>query len=148
VNIIPSSMEFLGYTVKKAVFIKQKQDDENGGEYALNPQFSREIQQLSGSEYALTLGVKIESTDEGKTLPFLTEVSIEGKFEIMGIDDKEKAMKINAVAIMFPYLRSTLSIFTTLMNINPVVLPTINLVAMFDNNENACDEGKTVLRSE
>ena len=46
-------MEFLGYNVKKAVYIKQKEDGKNGGEYELTPQFSREIQQHSESEYAL-----------------------------------------------------------------------------------------------
>ena len=141
-NIIPSKIEFLGYNVKKAIFINQKEGLRDGAEYTLTPKFSRAIQQRSDNEYALSLGLLIEANEEENALPFTIEIIIEGTFRITDVEDKEKSLKVNAVAILFPYIRATLSTFTALMNINPILLPTINLVAMFEENEKECEEKK------
>lgn len=134
-NIIPSEIKFCGYRVKKAVFSSDYVQPTTEKEYELNPVFIREIQQKENGQYILNLGVKICSGDKEDALPFNIEVMIEGIFLLENVEDALKAMKINAVAILFPYLRATLSLLTTMMNINPVTLPTINLVAMFEKDE-------------
>lgn len=56
---------------------------------------------------------------------FELNVTLVGQFVLdAGMVDKLKA---NAVAVMFPYLRSQVTLLTTQPNILPIVLPTINI---------------------
>ncbi len=56
---------------------------------------------------------------------FDLNVTLVGQFVLdAGMVDKLKA---NAVAVMFPYLRSQVTLLTTQPNISPIVLPTINI---------------------
>ena len=56
---------------------------------------------------------------------FDLNVTLVGQFVLdAGMVDKLKA---NAVAVMFPYLRSQVTLLTTQPNILPIVLPTINI---------------------
>lgn len=133
-NIVKSAVNFNGYRVLYANYeSKAYPKDEN--EIKIDPKFNRIIRKVSNNEYALILGIQIKSTEDDANLPFDIEVVIEGNFILENVENHEKTMKINATAIMFPYLRSTLSMLTTLMNINPVVLPTINLIKMFQDDE-------------
>ena len=68
-------------------------------------------------------------------LPFEAKLLLSGRFKCGESVDADKAMKVNAVAILYPYVRSTFSLMTTLGNISPVVLPTINLAQMFEREE-------------
>lgn len=133
-NVELSSIEFRGYIVTKAIYSASEEISEPGKEFELNPSFSRVITHHENGRYSLKLGVKL--VDDANRLPFSIDVEIQGFFVLKGFEDKEdKIMRINATAILFPYLRSTLSMLTSLMNVNPVVLPTINLVKMFENDE-------------
>ena len=142
-NVIHSTMEFIGYRVKKAAFSVNDIQINTATEYELCPAFTREIQHINDEKYSLGLSVRIGLDSNEQPVPFSIEIAIEGVFLLKGIDDPNKAMQVNAVAILFPYLRSTVSMFTSLMNINPVILPTINLVAMFESgNSEAVEESK------
>ena len=127
-------MEFEGYHITKAVYSTIEVNLPQGSEFELNPIFMRGIQKIDDGHYLLSLGVQI-GIEDNNNMPFAIELFIEGSFLLKNFENEEKAIKINAVAILFPYLRSTLSMFTSLMNINPIVLPTINLVKMFENEE-------------
>lgn len=140
-NVIHSTMEFNGYRVRKAAFSVNDIQINTSIEYEVCPTFSREIQLLSDDKYSLCLGVRIGLDSNEQPAPFSIEVVIEGVFILKEIDDPNKAMQVNAVAILFPYLRSTVSMFTSLMNINPLILPTINLVAMFESDNSKAEEG-------
>ena len=41
----------------------------------------------------------------------------------------------NTIAIMFPYIRSYISIITTQPGMNPIVLPAMNIVAMINDQK-------------
>lgn len=83
----------------------------------------------------LLLGVQIGDIDGDTSLPFYINVEIEGDFALSENDQADILMKQNAVAILFPYLRSTLTMLTTVANINPIILPTINLAKMFESEQ-------------
>jgi len=134
-NVIQSSLEFIGYKVLKASYISKMDDLESGTEINLHPTFTRAIKDLGDDKYSLRLGVIIGAKEEETPVPFYAEAEIEGEFSIKSKEDIYPIIKMNAVAIMFPYLRSTLSMLTALMNIDPIVLPVINLVQMFENEE-------------
>ena len=41
----------------------------------------------------------------------------------------------NTLAIMFPYLRSYISIITTQPGMNPIVLPAMNIIALVNDQK-------------
>jgi preprotein translocase subunit SecB len=59
---------------------------------------------------------------------------------------------LNSIAILFPYVRAFVSIITLQANINPLMLPTMNLASLQETlkkNTNVCDDekGKTIPNS-
>ena len=47
----------------------------------------------------------------------------------------EQLIKVNTVAIMFPFIRSQISLLTTQPGLTPVMLPPININALMDSEE-------------
>jgi preprotein translocase subunit SecB len=138
--MIQSAVEFHGYKVLKTLFTRSNVNFESGTQIDLRPAFSRRIIQHDAEKYSIVLGVRVGSQEE-QDAPIFAEVLLEGDFALKNVDDAETVMKVNAVAIMFPYLRATLSMLTMLMNIDPIVLPTVNLVQMFeDESKNSSKE--------
>lgn len=131
---IPSSMQFEGYHITKALYSITEANLPEESELELKPTFMRGIEKVDEGHYLLSLGVQI-GNDDNNDIPFAVELVVEGSFTLKNFENEEKAIKMNAVAILFPYLRSTLSMFTSLMNINPIILPTINPMKMFENED-------------
>ena len=52
-------------------------------------------------------------------------------------DLNERILKANTVAIMFPYIRSQISLLTTQPGLHPVMLPPMNINALLDSTEEA-----------
>lgn len=46
----------------------------------------------------------------------------------------------NAIAILYPYVRSIISTYTTNSNVDPIILPTINVVEMLKQEKNNKDK--------
>lgn len=134
-KIIKSTVQFNGYRVIKAAFTATDVMPCEGDEIELNPDFVRSINKIGDDAYSLTLGVKIGTQESDDKLPFIIEVILEGEFTLKGEYNADKIMKTSAVAILFPYLRVTLSMLTNIANINPLILPTVNLVQMFENEQ-------------
>ena len=63
------------------------------------------------------------------------EVSIEGLFHLEGWEhpDLLPLIRSNSIAILFPYLRTIVSMITANANISPYVLPVMNIAALFDH---------------
>ncbi len=66
--------------------------------------------------------------------PFYMDVTITGDFRLNGEEDISK-YEANAIAIMYPYLRAIVSTYTSSANINPLILPAINVNAMLENSK-------------
>lgn len=129
-------LQFLGYRVDTMQY-KLKPDYTASSEaIELNPIFNRIIQQANDDEYHVTIGVELRQA----TLPFDAELALTGRFKYKGEIDVQKILKVNAVAILYPYVRSTLSLMTTLAEVAPVIIPTINLVRMFEQEEQQKEE--------
>ena len=124
-------LQFGGYRVDKMLFMLKQTFDSSSKQVELTPSFSRTIQKISDDEYDVSIGVELKQTN----LPFDAELTITGRFKYEGSLDVQKILKINAVAILYPYVRSILSCLTTLGSVPPVVIPTINLAQMFENEE-------------
>lgn len=130
-NTTRASLQFFGYHVDKMVFNAKPNFNSEDTQIELQPSFSRTIQQINADEYEVTIGVELKQNN----LPFIAELAITGKFKYDGSLDADKMLKINAVAIMYPYVRATLSMMTTLAAVPPVIIPTINLAQMFEKED-------------
>ncbi|MGN0487660.1 MAG: protein-export chaperone SecB [Ruminococcus sp.] len=105
-------------------------------EYKYN--FTRNISAVDNNHFVVSLQCNIRSTDEEESLKL--SVKATGWFECMSDNEEEKKILIqqNAIAIMFPYLRSQIILVTTQPDILPIQLPIINITALF-NDENIED---------
>ena len=101
----------------------------------LHMHFSREVKQddQNHSHFWLTLGTNI--TDKQKNAVEINVSSV-GEF-IVSADENNfdilRLIKENGVAILFPYLRSELTLLTTQPGFQPIVLPAVNIAKMFQN---------------
>ena len=65
----------------------------------------------------------------------VADISIMGYFEInpeVEQEEIEHYLVQNGTAILFPYLRTTISFITSLDNENAIVIPTINTMGLFE----------------
>lgn len=56
---------------------------------------------------------------------------------------EEAIIHTNTVAIMFPYIRSQISLLTTQPGIKPIVLPPMNINAIVDSTQKASKDNRT-----
>lgn len=78
----------------------------------------------------------LKMTDEQETATL--EIVVSGIFEFRTKLEQEKKDIIitkNTVAILFPYLRSQVTLMTAQPDIEPVVIPAININALLKNME-------------
>lgn len=81
--------------------------------------------------------VTLKTIIESKSKTISAEITMVGLFTCESENEELKKVlwNDNTVAIMFPYLRSQLSLVTTQPDMAPIVLPPINVAAMFKNGE-------------
>ena len=83
--------------------------------------------------------VMIGTTVKNKTDSVCIHLDTVGIFTIENFerdrDMNERILKANTVAIMFPYIRSQISLLTTQPGLLPVMLPPMNINALLDTTE-------------
>lgn len=98
----------------------------------------------------LELGVQVERSLKKKAdglFEVLLETTVSDEDEKVFVNVKGRAifstqqenmniLEKNTIAIMFPYIRSYISIITTQPGMNPIVLPAMNIVAMVNDQKN------------
>lgn len=134
---VKSCMQFNGYEVNKIHF-DLSQYYESNKEFQISPTFGMRLNDLGEDKYKVQLSFLIKASEENP-LPFNLEVVMTGNFAICMESEedelKQTLLHENTVAIMFPFLRSIIASITTISNIPPLVLPVINLVEAFKNND-------------
>ena len=99
-------------------------------EYKIN--FTREIKAGSNNEFMVSLQANI--TDENDMMELHIRVIGEFRCELDDRDPlRDGFVNKNSIAILFPYLRSQISLVTTQPDIPPIVLPPMNIVNMFND---------------
>ena len=115
-------------------------------------QYYRDVNAEIGSvDYEMNFTKRIESTEDGKkhrvTLTanlhskvkdlMKLKVTVVGFFYCECEDEslKNTLVNDNTIAILFPYLRSQISLVTTQPDLLPITFPPMNIVAMFHENE-------------
>ena len=98
--------------------------------------FSVNVEKQGENNYIVTLDVNVEKKGE-----FKTDISISGYCEI---DDNhpqlDTILRVNAPAILFPYVRAQLSLLTAQPEMRPIVLPVVNFQKIYEHSkENAAE---------
>lgn len=124
-----SVLSFNNYTVNKLIFTTNDASVED--ELELIPIFKKNIVKCSDNKYDVSLSFSLETINTS-IIPFTIEIALTGHFEFDGSENSDSKFKMdlinkNAVAILFPFLRTIIATLTTCANITPLILPIINL---------------------
>lgn len=131
-----SALQFKRYIVKYVSF--QYNDEFVGTDHQeIKLDFDADMQvNEKKDEMKVELSAIIGEMGQNRKSPFEMKVCICGFFEMENISEDIRVYKANAIAILFPYLRAIVSTYTASANINPVILPTMNINAYLDQKEN------------
>lgn len=107
-------------------------------------EFSREesLGQYSDDDVELGVAERAEFDEDILTVKLMLravladkfELKLEavGKFKCSSDDFKADIFEKNAISIMFPYIRSEITLLTSQPNFSPIIMPPINVNALFD----------------
>lgn len=126
-------LSFRGYEVIKLnmnkVEIEDKDNDDNiGFMFKIVPNNKKKFSKVN-----IFQGVKIEASED---FPYEIEVVLKGNFELGDCstdDEKINFLITNASAILFPYLRSTISLLSSQLEYEKIFLPVINFSKIFED---------------
>ena len=98
----------------------------------IHPEFTRHIRKIDDNNALVNLIFCIDN--ENLVLPFSMKIDIEGLFHLENWERSElgSIMVTNTTAILFPYLRSLVSVITANANISPYIIPVMNINALFE----------------
>ena len=89
---------------------------------------SRQIKKINNC-YDVFLDVRLSSEDDSISLAVKAKAVFETNIS------NEKLVERNGIAIMFPYVRSYVSLLTTQPGMPPIILPALNIIAMIEAQE-------------
>lgn len=127
---------FLDYRVVNVEFkLNQEFNGEEEIDLEINVESDRVISD-DGKQMVITLKLHVFD-DKSESYPFTMFVELHGLFELSEeVDEKNiKQYYTNALAILYPYARTIVSNYTASANIEPVILPTINITKMINEDE-------------
>lgn len=135
-------LQFVNYSVDEIVFINNSEFDKEETELKLKFKHNIKEDDKEAKKYYVNIAMNVYDKDEHemKDCPFQLNVSMTGVFKISnyeGIDDDviNKIVGENTIAILFPYLRSLITSITANANINPLILPPVNIISLLENEK-------------
>ena len=94
----------------------------------------KNVEQVADNEYKCSLALKLSDEEETAML----EIVVSGIFDFNSeLKDEQKQIIItkNTMAILFPYLRAQVTLITSQPDVEPVVIPAININSLLQNIE-------------
>lgn len=92
-------------------------------------QFGKNISEINDNVYNVSLSIKVCHDN------FQVELTVVGEFETEGFEENEVLIYKNSLAILFPYLRSQLTILSAQPNMAPIILPPLNINLLFEQTQ-------------
>ena len=135
-NDIESILRLEKLTVNELIFKRDPDCEDTIDMLNSVIRFSRGIEYIGEEENEAIVSLEIEMKHKEQLAEL--DVRISGHFSVKGNIDSEMKYGLferNAITIMFPYLRSQLSIATTQPGMIPVVLPAINILSLWEKND-------------
>lgn len=132
--VAESSLRFYNYVVNRVLF--ETNSAFSPEQVQLSLRFSRQIE-MDLPDLHVTLSVVIFPNATENNYPFTMALSITGYFTLEGetAEAAQQLAEINAVAILYPFLRAMVSTYSANANVAPVLLPTINVAQYFADEE-------------
>lgn len=132
---INSSLRFVDYFVDYVDFKLNNEFEEKPVNLKFDIDRSVDYLEDENNTMLVTLVVKVFDNALKKNYPFSMNVSITGVFELnnVAVERKEVFAEVNAVAILFPYIRALITNFTANVNVAPLILPAINVVKLMED---------------
>ena len=100
---------------------------------------SFQIEYAINSEDETKVRVVVDTTVTNEAQSIVLNIQTVGIFKIDNLDIDEATyehlIKANTVAIIFPFIRSQISLLTTQPGMMPVMLPPININALIENQD-------------
>lgn len=107
--------------------------------------FRKKNEPMEGLELGVQVEHSLKEIDDG-VFEVILEITVSDEEETVYVNVKGRAifstqqkngdiLEKNTIAIMFPYIRSYISIITTQPGMNPIVLPAMNIVAMINDKK-------------
>lgn len=129
-------IQFLGYRVVNILYECAPEFEFPGDEISYRFNFSKTNTLISSNDFQENLEVNVFYSQDGDfaNAPYKLTVEIAGRF-VCNEEWKPK-WEANAIAIMFPYLRSIVSMITSSSGREPIILPTMNVTKLFKNDNN------------
>lgn len=84
---------------------------------------------LDQEQYEVFLSTTVSDVNE------TIYVNVKGRSIFSTKQENKNLLEKNTIAIMFPYIRSYISSITTQPGMTPIVLPTMNIVAMINDQK-------------
>ncbi|MEC0266723.1 protein-export chaperone SecB [Paenibacillus anseongense] len=102
--------------------------------------FNHDIKYIDNETVEVTIDCSVRN-DVG----FNLNVKLHGLFDVTTTDEEDRdndfdvrlkdLCEKNTLSILFPYLRSAISDISLKANIDPIILPTINILSLVENNK-------------
>lgn len=126
-----SKLIFKEYKVQKIEF--EANEDYNGKGVKVELNIDKSIEYIDKNMNVI-LAVKLFNKME-KDYPFKMNITVKGIFEIEN-NTENINFEPNAIAILYPYIRAIVSTYTSMANVTPLILPTINVNKLLEDEEN------------
>jgi len=128
---VRSDLQMKDIYFSKIEFIQNKDLNELG-EIKLSTNYKIDIRDLNEDEKEILFSVQIFSEDERLSVNLVAN----GLFKLESVnlskEEKDIVFKHNAVAIMFPFIRSQVALITAQPGLNSVMLQPINTSKIWD----------------
>ena len=123
---------FLGYRVTDILYRCDPTFESINDKVSYKFNFNKTNILVSDKEIQENVRVNVfYGTDENfETSKFQLSIEIAGRFECT--DNWQAQWEANAMAILFPYLRSIVSMITSNSGREPIILPTVNIASLFE----------------
>lgn len=127
-------MEFEGYSINKLFYGTIESDIEI--DESEDDKFERKVSigiSEDRKKGIVILNVILLNSDNQKSI----DVEVAGEFSInksLEIEEVEELLTVNGVALIYPYVRSIISMITSLDSSSAIIIPTLN-TKIFSNNK-------------
>ena len=123
---VKSALYFDDYIVEGIYFKNNPayKEEETFIEFTVTPQITVSEDKKS---MVIDLTVDIFKNAVEKNFPFEMSVTVEGYYSLEMQDEDILKYERNAIAILYPYVRAIVSSYTATANVNPLILPAINV---------------------
>ena len=134
---LESVLRFDKYIVDEVVFKTNPEFNPTDDKLKINFSIKKDVKHKDNGQMVVSLQVNIFEKANEKNYPFEMMVQLRGFFTM---SDRTINLDSNAIAILYPYIRSIVSVYTSSINVPPLILPVINVNALIEQLENEKSE--------